>query len=150
MKPLSFLFSSVLLVTLCASAGHNPTGSGAAVVPEAKIDNPFLGRDDYPVKLGLAVYKVFDNHQFLRPLIVVRASEAIWFVAERSISPQRFDRLYLRVTPEQMVTAKITPYQFHASDWASLGRVFVNLQPEAELIAAEISKLLKSAEQQMK
>jgi len=46
------------------------------------------------------------------------------------------------VTLDERVTATITPYQFVASDWAILGRLFVDSRPEAELIAGEIARKL--------
>ena len=107
------------------------------------METPFLERGDYPEQLGVSVQEIFAAHQFLQPWIAVRAPDfSRWFVAERSASSQRFDRLYVRITPQQKVTASITPYQFGPSDWATLGRLFVDFRPEAESVAAEISKRL--------
>jgi len=85
------------------------------------------------------------THGFTRPWIVVKGSdEAVWFVAERFHSEQKFDRIYVRVTPRGNVTASITPYQFYASDWAIVGKLFVGdtYRLEAESIAGEITQKL--------
>ena len=115
----------------------------APAIQAGKMETPFLERGDYPEQLGVSVQEIFAAHQFLQPWIAVRAPDfSRWFVAKRSASSQRFDRLYVRITPQQKVTASITPYQFGPSDWATLGRLFVDFRPEAESVAAEISKRL--------
>ncbi len=83
------------------------------------------------------------SHRFSHPWIVVRGSDAsLWFVAERFQTEHRFDRIHVRVTQDEHVTASITPYQFGPSDWAILGTLFADFRPEAELIAGEIAKQL--------
>jgi hypothetical protein len=106
---------------------------------------PFLDPEQYSHQLGLDIDDALRTHGFTRPWIVVKGSnEAVWFVAERFDSEQKFDRLYVRVTPEGNVTASITPYQFYASDWAILGKLLVGdtYRLEAESIAGEITQKL--------
>ena len=50
--------------------------------------------------------------------------------------------MYVHVMSDEQVTASITPYQYGPSDWATLGRLFVDVGPEAKLIAAEIAMKL--------
>ena len=110
---------------------------------EQRQSTPFLESADYPERLGLVMRDALASHRFSTPPIVVRGSDAsLWFVAERFQSEHRFDRINVNVTPDQRVTASITPYQFVASDWAILGRLFVDSRPEAELIAGEIARKL--------
>jgi hypothetical protein len=58
------------------------------------------------------------------------------------------DRIYVRVAPEGDVTATITAYQFHGSDWAVLGRQFAgaDYRAEAESIASQIRERLGKAD----
>jgi hypothetical protein len=92
----------------------------------------------------IATQEVLDKHRFSHPWVAVRdENSSIWFVAERSESAQRFDRLYIQVTTEGPVTANITPYDFVLSGWATLGKLFVDFDPEARTIAAEIAEKLK-------
>ena len=107
---------------------------------------PFLGRDDYSDRVGLVMHDALASHRFSTAWSVVRGSDAsLWFVAERFQSENRFDRINVRVTQDEHVTASITPYQFGPSDWAILGTFFADFPPEeAELIAEEIAKKLSN------
>lgn len=71
--------------------------------------------------------------------------ESFWFVADRFESERRFDRVSVHVSADDHVTATIIPYQFGPSDWAILGRFFVDTRPEAELLASEIATRLDKA-----
>lgn len=129
----------------CQTTSEKPSATDAK---PSQRDDPFLVRDDYPEELGLLIQKVFSSHRFLRPWIVVRSSDSsIWFVAEREIAPLRFDRLYVRINPKREVSASITAYQFVGSDWAVLGPLARNFEPEAEAetVTVEISKRLKES-----
>jgi hypothetical protein len=66
--------------------------------------------------------------------------ESTWFIVERIESAHRFDRLFLRVASDGEATATITPYQLGPSDWASLGKLFADFEPEAKEIAAAVAK----------
>ena len=137
-------FGVVLGLLGCGTMRETEAPTVRAVQAE-KTGTPFLERGDYPEQLGVTIQEIFTAHQFLQPWIVVRGPDfSRWFVAERSVSPQRFDRLYVQITPERKVSASITPYQFGPSDWATLGRFFVDFGPEADSVAAEISKRLSS------
>ena len=103
----------------------------------------FLDRSEYSDRLGLVMRDALTGHGFSIPWIAVKGSGgSLWFVAERFQSEHRFDRINVNVTPDERVTASITPYQFVGSDWAILGRLFVDSRPEAELIAGEIASKL--------
>jgi hypothetical protein len=117
----------------------------AAVVP-GQQSTPFLEKDQYPDRLRLAIDDSLRRHRFTRPWIAVRGPDgSVWSVAERFHSEGRFDRIYLRVAPDEHLTASITPYQFGPSDWAILGPLFADLRPEAELISREISSELRAS-----
>ena len=118
--------------------------AGGAVAP-GEQPTPFLERDQYPDRLGLAIDDSLRRHRFTRPWIVVRGPDgSVWFVAERFHSEDRFDRVYVRVAPDEHLTASIAAYQFGPSDWAMLGRLFVDSRPEAELISREITSKLRA------
>ena len=122
-----------------ASVSHHQTPV-RAVAPES---SPFLERGGYPDRL-LAMQEVLNKHRFSKPWVAVRGqNSSIWFVAERSESAQRFERLYVEVRAEGPVTASITPYDFVLSGWAMLGKLFVDFDPEARTIAAEIMEKLR-------
>jgi hypothetical protein len=71
----------------------------------------FLQRYDYPDWLGGVMREVFYAHHFSVPWISLKATDSsTWFVGERFESTHRFDRLYVRLTPQQKVTASITAY----------------------------------------
>ena len=117
----------------------------ASLANASQQPSPFLDRGQYSEQLAFCVDGCLRNHGFIRPWIVVKGSnETVWFVAERFDSEQKFDRIYLRVTPGGNVTASITPYQFYASDWAILGKLLVGdtYRLEAESIAGEIAQKL--------
>ncbi len=110
---------------------------------DQRQSTPFLGREDFSDRLGLAMRDALASHRFSIPWIVVRGSDAsLWFVVERFQSEHRFDRIDVHVTEDEHVTASITPYQFGPSDWAILGTLFADFRPETELIAGEIAKKL--------
>src|ERR1039458_340661 len=80
---------------------------------------PFLGKDDYTERLGMAMQNVLAGHRFTLPPIVVQGSDgSIWFVTERLESRDRFDRIYVHVTADSDVEANIRPYDYILDDWA--------------------------------
>ena len=94
---------------------------------------------------------VLVSHRFSIPWIVVRGTDgSLWFVAERLQSELRFDRINVNVTADERVAATITPYQYVASEWAILGRLFADFEPEAKLIAREIASKLSEDKQASK
>ena len=112
---------------------------------------PFLARAEYPDRLGRVMRDALVSHRFSIPWIVVRGTDgSFWFVAERFQSELRFDRINVNVTADERVTACITPYQYVASDWAILGRLFTDFGREAELIAREIASKLSEDKQASK
>jgi hypothetical protein len=134
-----------LLVSSCASPpALNPLGSPSGLSGEEQgPPTPFLERPDYSERIGIAVSDVLDRHRFSIPWIVVRGSDkSLWFVAERFQSEHRFDRIQVRVAPEEHPTASIACYQFGPSAWAILGTLFADPRPEAELIGREIAAKL--------
>ncbi len=149
MRPslLFVILSTVCMLGIegCQTTSEKPSTTGTK---QSQRDDPFLLRGDYPEELGLLIQKVFASHSFLRPWIVVRAFDAsIWFVVEREVAPLRFDRLHVRINRKREVSASITAYQFVGSDWAMLGPLARNFDPEAESrnVAVEISKRLKES-----
>lgn len=115
-----------------------------APVPSQQ-STPFLEKDQYPDRLGLAIDDSLRRHRFTHPWIVVSGPDgSVWFAAERFYSEDRFDRIYVRVTPDEHLTASITPYQFYGSDWAILGALFADFRPEAELMSGEIASKLRA------
>ncbi len=119
----------MLATTGCQTSSKKPSTTDTK---QSRRDDPFLVRGDYPEELGLLIQKVFASHSFLRPWIVVRASDdSIWFVAEREVAPLRFDRLHVRINRRREVCGSITAYQFVGSDWAILGPLARNFNPEA-------------------
>lgn len=147
LRPYSFT-----LVTTVLAAGATGCRTPQATPPlEASLAKgerqatPFLNREDYSDRLGLVIQGCLRNHRFAIPWIGVKGSDgSAWFVADRFQSEHRFDRIHIQVTPEDKVTASMTPYEFHASDWAILGRLFVggDYGLEAEAIAAQIGENL--------
>jgi hypothetical protein len=136
-------FTALVLVSPVCSTAPRSGSRSPSLSEERGQSNPFLQRGDYPERFGLAIGHAFDSHQFSNPWIAVKGSDAsLWFVGERFQSEHRFDRIYVHVTASQHVTTSITPYQFGPSDWASLGPLFVDFRPEAELIAGQITKEL--------
>ena len=132
-----------MVISGCQSPQVTPR-AGAAVV-SGQQSTPFLERDQYPDRLGLAIDDSLRRHRFTRPWIVVRGPDgSVWFAAERFHSEDRFDRIYVRVAPDEHLTASITPYQFGPSDWAILGALFADFRPEAELISREINSKLRA------
>ncbi len=128
----------VMVISGCQSPRVTPR-AGAAAAP-GQQSTPFLERDQYPDRLGQAIDDSLRRHRFTHPWIVVRGSDAsFWFVGERFHAEHRFDRIHVRVTPDERVMASITPYQFGPSDWAVLGTLFADCRPEAELISREIA-----------
>lgn len=118
-------------------------GGPSSKAPPAHPATPFLTREDYEDRLGLAVQDVLENHQFSIPPVIVRgADSSIWFVAERIKSEGRFDRVFVRVNQDGRVNASITMYQHVGSEWPILGRFFGDPRPEAESIQAEVSNRL--------
>jgi len=102
-----------------------------------------LERGDFPERL-LGVQDVLDKHRFVRPGIVVRGEvSSSWFVAERSGTEQRFDRVYVHVTAAGTATVSITPYAFIISGWGILGKGLVDLDPQARVMAGEMAEKLK-------
>lgn len=150
MRP-SLRFVTLSTVCMLVIVGCHTTSeevSRTAAEP-AQRDVPFLIRGNYPEELGLLIQKVFSSHRFLRPWTVVKSADSsIWFVAERDEAPLRFDRLYVRINPQRKVTASITAYQFVGSDWAILGPLARNFEPEveAEMVTVEISRQLKESD----
>jgi hypothetical protein len=138
------IFGSLLPMVGCTTP-HQPDGGQSSPAPPGPAATPFLTRHDYGDRLDGAVDEVLENHRFSIPDVAVRgADSSIWFVTERFDSEQRFDRLFLRVNPDEQVIASITPYQFLFSDWAILGRLFVDSRPEAESIAAQVARRLSN------
>jgi hypothetical protein len=104
---------------------------------------PFLDKSAYSDRLGRVMHDTLANHRFSIPWIAVRAADgSLWFVAERFQSERRLDRIKVQVTPDENVTASITPYQFGPSDWAILGKLLADFRPEAELVARELASKL--------
>jgi hypothetical protein len=133
----------ILEIAGCQTTGEKPRATRAK---PSQSDHLFLLRGDYSEELGLLIQKVFSSHQFLHAWIAVKSPDSsIWFVAEREITPIRFDRLYVQISPRREVSASITTYQFARSDWAILGSLVVNFKPEAERVADEISRQLKES-----
>ena len=134
----------VLIAPGCGTAPRIGSRS-PAFSEEQRQSTPFLERADYPERLGLVMRDALASHRFSTPWIVVRGSDAsLWFVAERFQSEHQFDRINVHVIAGEHVTATITPYQFGPSDWAILGPLFADFRPEAELIAGEITRKLRS------
>jgi hypothetical protein len=149
MRPLHSPFIGITAMTfvmLTAAGCGTPAATGrphTSFTGDKEVSSPFLQREDYTDRLGLALQDVLSNHRFSIPWVVVRGSESsTWFVAERFESSHRFDRVYVHVMSDERVTTSITAYQFGPSDWAILGRLFVDVGPEAKVIAAEITKKL--------
>jgi hypothetical protein len=127
-----------LVVVGCQTPAPEPSHQGSK-----DGQSPFLAREEYPERL-LGIQDVLAKHRFDRPWIAVRGEDAsTWFVAERLGSGQRFDRIYVHITAGDLVTASITPYDFVINGWASLGKLFVDPDPEARTIAVEIARRLK-------
>jgi hypothetical protein len=134
-----------MAISGCGTPPATPRGK-ASLADADQQPTPFLGRGQYSDRVGLAIDDSLKNHRFTLPWIAVRGPDgSAWFVAERFQSEHQFDRIYVRVMPEDKVTASITPYQFHASDWATLGKMFVGdaCRLEAESITGEITQKLK-------
>jgi hypothetical protein len=113
--------------------------------------SPLLERGDYPERLGVVMRDALAAHKFTLPWVIVRGSDAsFWFVADRFESPHRFDRASVQVAADGRVTACITPYRFGPSDWAILGRAFIDTRPEAELLAKELTLRLDRDKQAAK
>jgi hypothetical protein len=141
----SLILTSIAIAIMGCRMPQATLRQEASLVGADQQSTPFLDRGQYSDRLGRALDDSLRNHRFTLPWIAVRGSDgSAWFIAERFESEHRFDRIYVRVTPEDKVTASITPYQFHASDWASLGRVFVGdtYRAEAESMTREITEKL--------
>jgi hypothetical protein len=116
-----------------------------AVGPRVEGAAPFVYRGDYPDRLGIIMHDVLATHGFTHPWIVVGGvNSSVWFVAERWESESRFDRLFVCVTSERSASATIAPYFRAPSNWALLGRLFADPQPEANAIAAAVTQKWKS------
>jgi hypothetical protein len=138
-------FAALLLgVPGCGTAP--PAGREPGPLAEDRHSSPFLGKADYSDRLGREMSDVLASHRFSIPWVVVHGSDAsFWFATERFQSEHRFDRIWVHVAADDKVTASITPYQFGPSDWAILGPIFADPQPEADLIAEEIGRRLREA-----
>ena len=124
------------------NAGAERNGSEVGRRRKRKIDAISSTRR-LPGSLRLVIQEVLADRRFSLPWIAVRRPDSsTWFVAERFESAQRFDRVCVDVTAEEAVTANITAYEFVLSDWAILGKLFVDFDPEARTVAAEIAKKL--------
>lgn len=136
-----YRYTTVAIATLAASAG---LWLLITWLPKEKRElTPFLDRPAYSDRLDRVMHDALANHRFSIPWIAVRGSDgSLWFTTERFQSAHRFDRIKVQVTPDEHVTASITPYQFGPSDWAILGKSFVDFRPEAELIAKELASKL--------
>jgi hypothetical protein len=142
------MLAVILAVGGCGTPQPTPRDHASVVNPDQQ-PTPFLGRGQYSDRVGVAVDSALKSHGFSLPWVAVRGPDgSTWFVAERFQSEHRFDRLYVQVTPENRVAASLTPYQFHASDWASLGKLFVGdtYRLEAGSIAGEITQKLAHGE----
>jgi hypothetical protein len=150
MNDLRPYLTSVALTALVLAAPGCGTpqqigSSPASFSEKRRSSTPFVDRGDYSDRIGLAMRDALASHRFVNPWIVVRGSDkSLWFVADRFESEHRFDRVRVHVTVDEHVTASITPYQFGPSDWAILGPLFADCRPEAELIAGEITRKLRS------
>ena len=134
-----FTAIAVTVLRLFAGLGLVTPAAGR----DKRHSSPFLDRADYSNRLGVVMRDALASHRFLIPWIVVRGSDgSLWFVAERFRSERRFDRIEVQVTPDEHVTASITPYQFGPGEWAILGKLFVDFRPEAEVIGREIASKL--------
>ncbi len=133
-----------MVISGCGTPQAAARRTASLAGPEQQ-STPFLVRAQYSDRVGLAIDDVFRNHRLTLPWIAVRGSGgSAWFVAERFQSEHSFDRVYVRVTPEEAVTVTLTPYQFVASDWAALGKIFVGdaYRLEAESMKDEITRKL--------
>jgi hypothetical protein len=134
---LTLVGSCFLLAGGGQAAGDNRT----PLATDKDPSSPFLERGDYPKALERAVAEVLRSHRFTAPWLVVKGPEdSIWIVAERIESAHRFDRLTLRVLSNGQTAVTITPYQFGPSDWASLGRLFADFEPESKEIAGAVTR----------
>jgi hypothetical protein len=133
-----------LVISGCGTPQAAPQRKAPLADAEQR-SSPFLNREEYPVRVGRTVGEALRSHRFTIPWIVVRGADgATWFVAERFHAEDRFQRIYVRVAPEEKVTASITAYQ-NFGDWAALGRKFApDYRPEAESIASQIGESLRS------
>lgn len=144
LRSLILMAIAALPIIGCRTPQPGPQHEGSFADVE-QSSSPFLSRGEYPDRLGRAVEEALRNHWFTIPWIVARGTDgATWFVAERFHGDTRFDRIYVRVVSEQEVTTTITAYQFHGSDWATLGRLFVgaDYRAEAASITSEVRKSL--------
>ena len=143
--------AGLLLATGGCRTPHRPEDRLTPVGDEQGQATPFLAQADYSDRLGRVMRDVLVSHRFSIPWIVVRGTDgSLWFVAERFQSELRFDRINVNVTADERVTASMTAYQYVASDWAILGRLFADFGPEAELIAREIASKLSDDKQASK
>lgn len=132
---------SLVLAAGCQTPAHRTQPQAASV---AGNRSPFLERGEFPERFLLGIQSVLDKHRFVLPWIAIRGEDSsFWFVAERTESERRFDRAYVHVTADGSPTVSITPHAFIISGWGILGKRFVDLDPEARVIAGEIAKKLK-------
>lgn len=146
LRPYFFMLMAVSATgeTGCRTPQATPQPD-ASLAKAERHATPFLSREDYSDRLGAVVQDPLRHHRFAIPWIALRGSNgSVWFVADRFQSECRFDRIYVQVTPQEEVTASMTAYQFHGSDWAILGRLFVGSDYglEAEAIAGQIADYL--------
>ena len=140
----TLVLTTALILAGCGTPPRSQSRQTSSVEPR-RPPAPFLDKGEYSDRLGLAVQEALSNHLFSIPWIAVRDPDgSFWFVAERFESGSRFDRIHVHVARDGHVRASITPYQYGPSDWAILGRLFVDSQPEEELIARQIAKKLNS------
>ena len=143
---LSFTIAATTVLIWAVSGGETPKPVGStksSIAERQPRATPFLSDDDCPERLGWLMSDVLAKRRFSIPWIAVRGPDAsLWFISERFQSEHQFDRIYVQVTPDEQVTARITGYQRVGSSWAILGKLFVDFRPEADSISEEISKAL--------
>ena len=138
-----------MVITGCQSPQATPRAQ--APIALGQQPTPFLDGDQYPHRLGLAIEDSLRKHGFTRRWIALRGEHgSVSFLAERWHSEHRFDGINVRVAADEHVTASIIGWQFGPSDWAILGKLFVDFRPETELIAQEIASKLSEDKQATK
>ncbi len=144
--------ATLFFVAGCTSL--HPTKSDEAVSKqreryETPVNGPFLEYFEADEHVYTAVRKIFDEHRFSRPCIMIRGrSGAVWFTADRLPGIvegfECFDRVFVEVAASGRVQGRIVAYVRGPSDWGLRGSLFGgDLRPEATVMIKGIELALR-------
>jgi hypothetical protein len=136
-----------LALVAVVAAADRPSPQVSVQRYQTPENSPFIEPHEADKDVWAAVHKVFAEHRFNRPSIVIRGEGGVtWFTADRILEGkgEAFDRVFVGITPAAAVQSRMVAYVRGPSDWAIRGRLLGgDLRAEAALVGEEVESALQ-------